>query len=190
MKPKNLIILMSDEHTRSVTGCYGHPFVSTPNIDKLAAGGVTLASGEHIAARCVIDCRDFTPSAQLPTWLLRICHRRGYNPSPISRQAFDGRRIAAARAGAHQSSAQAQRPDESGRGPAVAARHFTMRCTYGIYMHLLMPRVSTRRFNDTSLSLPGLSPCGACRCPACIVFPGTRKPPAPPAAEGQVDSQK
>ena len=32
---------------------------------KLAAGGVTLASGEHIAARCVIDCRDFTPSAQL-----------------------------------------------------------------------------------------------------------------------------
>ena len=30
MEPKNLIIFMSDEHTRSVSGCYGHRETSTP----------------------------------------------------------------------------------------------------------------------------------------------------------------
>lgn len=31
---------MSDEHDPSVTGCYGHPMVQTPNLDCLAAEGV------------------------------------------------------------------------------------------------------------------------------------------------------
>ncbi len=39
-KPMNLLILMSDEHTRRMTGCYGHPQVQTPNLDRLAARGV------------------------------------------------------------------------------------------------------------------------------------------------------
>mgnify|MGYP002008976304 FL=1 len=53
MEPKNLIILMSDEHTRSATGCYGHPFVSTPNIDKLAAGGVKFDAAYTPCPVCV-----------------------------------------------------------------------------------------------------------------------------------------
>ena len=44
MKPANLLIIMSDEHTRSVTGCYGHDIVKTPNLDKLAAGGARYDS--------------------------------------------------------------------------------------------------------------------------------------------------
>jgi choline-sulfatase len=36
----NLLILMSDEHTRRMTGCYGHPLVKTPNLDRLAERGV------------------------------------------------------------------------------------------------------------------------------------------------------
>ncbi len=36
----NLLILMSDEHTRRMTGCYGHPLVQTPNLDRLAERGV------------------------------------------------------------------------------------------------------------------------------------------------------
>ena len=31
---------MSDEHDPAVTGCYGHPLVQTPNLDRLAAEGV------------------------------------------------------------------------------------------------------------------------------------------------------
>lgn len=40
MKPQNLIIIMSDQHNRAMTGCYGHDLVATPNIDRLAQRGV------------------------------------------------------------------------------------------------------------------------------------------------------
>lgn len=40
MEHRNLIIIMSDQHNRSMAGCYGHDVVKTPNIDRLAARGV------------------------------------------------------------------------------------------------------------------------------------------------------
>ena len=36
----SFLIIMSDEHTRRMSGCYGHPVVQTPNIDRLAERGV------------------------------------------------------------------------------------------------------------------------------------------------------
>jgi choline-sulfatase len=36
MEPKNLLIIMSDQHSRTRLGCYGDPIVKTPNLDKLA----------------------------------------------------------------------------------------------------------------------------------------------------------
>jgi choline-sulfatase len=39
MKPQNLLIIMSDQHSRNVLGCYGHPIAQTPNLDRLAARG-------------------------------------------------------------------------------------------------------------------------------------------------------
>ncbi|SHK37120.1 choline-sulfatase [Bradyrhizobium lablabi] len=39
MKAKNLLILMSDQHSRALMGCYGHKLVSTPHLDALAARG-------------------------------------------------------------------------------------------------------------------------------------------------------
>ena len=36
----NLLVIMSDEHTRRMSGCYGHQIVQTPNIDGLASAGV------------------------------------------------------------------------------------------------------------------------------------------------------
>ncbi|MGY0217154.1 sulfatase-like hydrolase/transferase [Endozoicomonadaceae bacterium StTr2] len=41
MKPKakNMLFIMSDEHAAKMSGCYGHPMVQTPNIDRLAAEG-------------------------------------------------------------------------------------------------------------------------------------------------------
>ena len=38
----NLLLLLSDQHTQKIAGCYGDPLVRTPNIDRLAAGGLTF----------------------------------------------------------------------------------------------------------------------------------------------------
>lgn len=39
-KPMNLLYLFTDQHSKFVTGCYGNPYVHTPNLDSLAARGV------------------------------------------------------------------------------------------------------------------------------------------------------
>src|SRR5262245_5780832 len=39
MQPKNLLIIMSDQHSRTLMGCCGHALVKTPNLDQLAARG-------------------------------------------------------------------------------------------------------------------------------------------------------
>ena len=68
-KPSNLLFILSDQHTRDITGCYGHPVVRTPSIDRLAERGArftsaytncpicvparaSLATGDTVAARC------------------------------------------------------------------------------------------------------------------------------------------
>ncbi len=38
----NLLYIHSDQHNPRVTGCYGDDLVETPNLDRLAAGGVVL----------------------------------------------------------------------------------------------------------------------------------------------------
>lgn len=38
----NLLLIMSDQHTQKVTGCYGDRVIETPNLDRLAARGVTF----------------------------------------------------------------------------------------------------------------------------------------------------
>src|SRR5438270_430108 len=37
MRPQNLLIIMSDQHSRALMGCYGHALVRTPQLDRLAA---------------------------------------------------------------------------------------------------------------------------------------------------------
>lgn len=44
MSPKNLVIIMSDQHTRNRMGCYGDDFVKTPNLDKLAQQGTRFTN--------------------------------------------------------------------------------------------------------------------------------------------------
>lgn len=44
----NLLIIMSDEHARRVTGCYGDTIVNTPNLDRFAS-------------RCVMFTDAYTP---------------------------------------------------------------------------------------------------------------------------------
>jgi N-sulfoglucosamine sulfohydrolase len=40
---KNVLLLISDNHTRTDLGCYGHPTVKTPNLDALAARGTRFS---------------------------------------------------------------------------------------------------------------------------------------------------
>jgi choline-sulfatase len=49
----NLLFLMSDQHSPRITGCYGDPVVRTPNIDRLAAGGVTFDNAYSPSPLCV-----------------------------------------------------------------------------------------------------------------------------------------
>jgi choline-sulfatase len=53
MKPTNLIFILSDEHNKRVTGCYGHPMIRTPNFDRLAARGTRFTSAYTNCPICV-----------------------------------------------------------------------------------------------------------------------------------------
>jgi choline-sulfatase len=44
MEPKNLLIIMSDQHSRPLMGSYGHPLVQTPNLDALARRGTRFTA--------------------------------------------------------------------------------------------------------------------------------------------------
>ena len=53
MEPKNLLIIMSDEHNPKVMGCAGHPFIRTPNLDRLAARGTRFTAAYTTSPICV-----------------------------------------------------------------------------------------------------------------------------------------
>ena len=44
MQPKNLLIIMSDQHSRGLMGCYGHPLLRTPHLDRLAQRGTRFTA--------------------------------------------------------------------------------------------------------------------------------------------------
>ena len=49
----NVLLILSDEHNASVTGCYGNRIVRTPHLDGLAARGVTFDSAYTNSPLCV-----------------------------------------------------------------------------------------------------------------------------------------
>ena len=49
----NLLYIHSDQHNPAVTGCYRDPLVQTPNLDRLAAAGVTFDNAYCPAPICV-----------------------------------------------------------------------------------------------------------------------------------------
>ena len=48
----NIVMVVADDHGREAVGCYGNPVVSTPNIDRLAAGGVRFDNAFCTTASC------------------------------------------------------------------------------------------------------------------------------------------
>ena len=53
MRATNVLFIMSDQHSRSVTGCYGNDVVQTPNMDRLAARGTRFANAYCNSPICV-----------------------------------------------------------------------------------------------------------------------------------------
>jgi choline-sulfatase len=53
MRPTNLLIVLSDEHSRRILGCYGNAIVRTPTLDALAARGTRFASAYCQTPICV-----------------------------------------------------------------------------------------------------------------------------------------
>nr|WP_306265564.1 sulfatase-like hydrolase/transferase [Pararhizobium sp. IMCC3301] len=51
--PQNLLFILSDEHNRKLSGCYGHKLVQTPNIDALAARGTRFTDAYCNSPICV-----------------------------------------------------------------------------------------------------------------------------------------
>jgi choline-sulfatase len=49
----NLLFIVSDNHNRGVTGCYGHALVRTPVIDRIAASGTRFANSYATSTLCV-----------------------------------------------------------------------------------------------------------------------------------------
>jgi choline-sulfatase len=53
MTPSNILFILSDEHSRRVLGCYGHPMIRTPHLDRLAARGVRFTDAYTNSPICV-----------------------------------------------------------------------------------------------------------------------------------------
>lgn len=94
MTGNNLLFLMTDEHQRNAAGCYGHDFVQTPNIDRIAASGTRFttaytpspicvpARASLATGRYVHDCRYWSNAqaydGRIPSWghrLIEAGHR-------------------------------------------------------------------------------------------------------------------
>ncbi len=79
--PKNLIYFQSDNHHRGFLGCYGHPVVQTPTLDKIAANGVRFANNYCVTAHCC-PARAGIATGRYP-------HETGYWDNSF---AYDGKR--------------------------------------------------------------------------------------------------
>lgn len=53
MSNSNLLVILSDEHQARAMGCAAHPFVQTPNLDKLAASGMRFTNAYTPSPICV-----------------------------------------------------------------------------------------------------------------------------------------
>ena len=53
MEPQNFLFILSDQHHRNTSGCYGHPLAHTPNLDRLAARGARFANAYTNCPVCV-----------------------------------------------------------------------------------------------------------------------------------------
>jgi arylsulfatase A-like enzyme len=89
---KNILLITLDQFRGDSLSCAGHPVVTTPNLDRLAASGVRLARHYSQAAPCAPG------RAALYTGTYQMNNRVIANGTPLDRR-FDNVALAARRAG-------------------------------------------------------------------------------------------
>lgn len=105
MEKYNVLILMSDQHSRHYLGCYGNELVRTPNLDRIAAAGMLFENAYTPAPLCVPARMSFMttryPSANrvwtnghilnsaIPTWA-HAMGAAGYETALVGRMHFVG----------------------------------------------------------------------------------------------------
>ena len=65
MAGNNVLIIMSDEHTRSVMGAYGNTQVKTPNLDRLANNGMRFSNAYTPSPICIPARASFATGMQV-----------------------------------------------------------------------------------------------------------------------------
>lgn len=103
--PQNFVFILSDEHNRDTLGCYGHPFVHTPNLDALAQTGTrfdaaycnspicvpsraSLATGRHVHELGNWD--NATPYTGTPESWHHVLRHAGVHVTSIGKLHFRG----------------------------------------------------------------------------------------------------
>jgi len=102
-KKPNILVIMTDQHSRHFLGCYGNELVRTPNLDRLAAEGMRFDNTYCAAPLCVPSRMSFmtsmTPSnnqvwnnnhilnAGIPTWAT-LLSTAGYETALLGRMHF------------------------------------------------------------------------------------------------------
>lgn len=65
--PPNILIVMSDEHSPRFSSPYGHPFVETPNMQRLANEGTTFDNANCNSPVCAPSRASFMAGQHLPS---------------------------------------------------------------------------------------------------------------------------
>lgn len=65
-RPRNIILIMADNHPANLLGCYGNTEVHTPNIDRLAQQSVQFNHAYCVNAMCS-PCRASVLTGQMPS---------------------------------------------------------------------------------------------------------------------------
>ena len=84
-KRPNILLIMSDEHDPAVTGCYGDRVVQTPNLDRLAAQGVTFDGCYTNSPLCVPARLSFHRGGNTSAGVARGTMTAGFPPPTIRR---------------------------------------------------------------------------------------------------------
>ena len=101
----NILLIMSDQHSKHVLGCYGNPIASTPNLDALASRGVAFSNAycsyplcapsrmSFLTGRHPHEIQAFTNALQLPSDVPTFAHAlgsHGYDTVLCGRMHFGG----------------------------------------------------------------------------------------------------